>query len=132
MTLEPDMLQALASMLRVAHHIPGRVRIKLAGDPMALPAVNALQQAGRQAGLSLQRAQALADGRQLDAMARRLPGVRSLQVNLFARSCTVAYDAAVIAPAAWDDLLAGRRSAATGVLEGVLALALQYVLDAQP
>jgi len=80
-----------AVWLRVAHHIPGRIRLKLAGDTGGL-------------------AEILAEVKRFVATASTAPGIRSVSLNLLARSCLVEYDPAQIAPAAWTDLIAGTRS----------------------
>ena len=51
---------------------------------------------------------------------RTTPGVRSVQVNLLALSCTVHYDPEVIPEHAWGDFLAGAASEAAAVLERIL------------
>ena len=79
-----------AAMLRIVHHIPGRVRLKLLGGPAL---------AGK-----------LADAQRLLRAARAVPGIRAVDVNGPARSCVVEYDAKRIPPAAWQDLLSGAQS----------------------
>lgn len=87
---EEELLVALQAC-RVAHHIPGRLRVKLGVNvPGGLP--------GRDEATAL-----------LDRL-RRVDGVNAVSVNVLARSCTVEYQAAVLPPADWDDLLTGRRS----------------------
>lgn len=89
-------LDAALRACRVAHHIPGRLRVKLGGDTGRLP--------GKAEALAL-----------LDRL-RSLEGVAAVQVNALARSCTVEYAPGVILPEAWDDLLSGRDTAAAGAL----------------
>ena len=82
----------LAAALRIAHHIPGRVRLK----------------------------RDVANGRDLEAMAGHakalhraligLPGIRSVSLNALALSCTIEYDPARIPPSAWPDFLKGEPS----------------------
>ena len=81
---------------RIAHHVPGRFRVKLAGDLEGRP--------GEAEAVAL-----------LDRL-RALPGVGALTLNTLARSCTVAYARAVIPPPAWDDLLSGRDTGAAAAL----------------
>lgn len=84
--MTPDTLLAeLRTRVQPAHHLPGRLRLRFAG--------------GLPAGLSPD---------QLRNGLASLPGVRDLQINLLARSCTVTYDTLIIPPAAWDDLFAGQ------------------------
>lgn len=94
-----------AAYLRIAHHIAGRVRLKLADGALDAPQVRAL------------------DHKRLKAAFAGMPGVRDMQVNLLARSCTVAYDNTSIPDTAWPDLLAGRRTPAAATLLDLLATA---------
>ncbi len=99
-------VRELAPTVAVAHHIAGRIRLKLDG------------------GLPV-----FADGRQptlaeVQAALAAMNGVRSVRINLLARSCTVEYDAKVIPPTAWSDLLNGTESPAADALVG--ALRTQY------
>lgn len=87
--------------LHIAHHIKGRIRLKL--DP-SLPTPT-LPSAGLQA---------------LQAMGDRIAGVRSVSINLLARSCTVTYDPLLIPHEAWGDLMAGRDSSSAIALERIL------------
>lgn len=97
-----QVVERLAPCLRIAHQIRGRVRLKL--DTDALPA------APLPPGIA---------GR-LDGLLAGIRGIRSVQLNLIARSCVVEYDTAVIPDAAWPDLLAGRATAAADALAQVL------------
>ena len=58
----------------------------------------------------------LAQARNYRDLLDSIPGIRSVRVNLLARSCTVEYDRAVIPFQAWPDFLAGVRSDEAGVL----------------
>lgn len=95
-------VRELAPTVTVAHHIAGRIRLKLT------------------AGLP-----AFADGRQpslaeVQAALEAMNGIRSVRINLLARSCTVEYDAERIPPTAWNDLLNGTESPAADALVGAL------------
>jgi len=90
---DPWDLARYAGWLRVAHHIPGRIRLKLATEG--------------ETGLR----DALAEVKRFVGAASTAPGIRAVSLNLLARSCLVEYDPAQIAPAAWTDLIAGNRSA---------------------
>jgi len=79
-----------AAWLRIAHHIPGRIRLKLAGE----------------GGMG----DVVAEVKRFVSTASSAPGIRSVSLNLLARSCLVEYDPAEIAPTAWTDLIAGTRS----------------------
>lgn len=102
---EHHTIRHVAALLRIAHHIPGRVRLKLAGDA--------------QSGL----AQALDEARRFVRSVAATAGIRSVDLNPLARSCVVEYDPEVIPPAAWQDLVNGVRSAAAETLLRSLAAA---------
>lgn len=87
----------IAARLRIAHHIPGRVRLKLDGNAVGLAGVGA------------------AIGGFIEA-ARTVPGIRAVTLNPFAQSCLVEYDSDVICPSAWQDLIDGTRSDLAEVL----------------
>lgn len=95
-------LLRFATLLHIAHHIPGRIRLKLSPE-------------GERRLL-----QALDEARQFGAVMKGVPGIRAIRINAPARSCVVDYDPALIPPAAWHDLVAGVSSAAAEGL--VLAL----------
>lgn len=93
---EDELLAALKSC-RIAHHIPGRLRVKLGTHASrALP--------GKAEAMWL-----------LDRL-RRLDGVKAVSLNALARSCTVEYLPSLISPAAWEDLLAGNESQSASAL----------------
>jgi hypothetical protein len=91
-----------APYLRIAHQIPGRVRLKLDAAALDVPAL-------REVG-----------GERLKAALGSIRGVHDISLNLLARSCVVAYDNGTIPDAAWPDLLAGRQTAAAATLVGIL------------
>lgn len=82
-------LSGFAALLSIAHHIPGRVRLKLSGAPPA------------GGGMDVQA---------VIATLSAIDGVLTVSVNPLARSCTIEYDAKRIAARAWSDLLAGTPS----------------------
>ena len=84
-----DGWRAMAAALAIAHHIPGRIRLKLAGTA-AVPA-----------GV-------VARVRQFCRVAPEVPGIRSAKLNPLAGSCVVEYDPAAIPPAAWEELSRGQ------------------------
>lgn len=94
-----------ARYLRVAHHIPGRIRLKLDVDP----------------DLDQARLEAVADARRFGRVLDDVPGIRSVKINLLARSCTLEYDRHVIPAAAWPDFLEGVRSPAAETLLRIVA-----------
>lgn len=83
-----DDLWRFAGLARIAHHIPGRVRLKLEGTTE----------------------DGATDVRRFIDAATRAVGIRSVNVNPLARSCVVEYDPALIAPDAWQDMVDGTRS----------------------
>lgn len=92
----------LGPNVAIAHHIAGRIRLKLKSGASSLggaarPPVDDIR-----------------------AAIESLPGVHQVRINLLARSCTVEYDARVIPPTAWSDLLNGTESPAADALVGAL------------
>ena len=81
-------LQKLCQLLQVAHHIPGRIRVRLS--------LASLQGAG---ALSLDELQDFL------AALEQVEGIQAVKPNLAALSCTIEYDAAVIASSEWSGLL---------------------------
>ncbi len=88
-----ERLSGLIPRVRIAHQIPGRIRLKLTG-PVSEHSV------GHFKAYFLRFSDALDD----------IPGIRSVRINVLARSCTVEYDPGSIPDGAWSDLLAGARS----------------------
>lgn len=95
-----ERLQAYTPMIQIAHHIPGRIRLKLNGTDTGMKQV------------------AVYAKRFGDAW-RDIPGIRSAKLNLVARSCTVEYDRNLIPFSAWPDLLGGVRSSEALELLGI-------------
>lgn len=89
--------------VRIAHDIPGRIRFKL------------LDVALTDEGRAL-----LAQARQFEHALDGIPGVKSIQVNLLARSCTIEYDKSTIPQVVWQDLLNGKNSPSAESLLRVL------------
>ena len=105
-TLDPTgILLRAGDVLAAAHHVPGRIRLKLVDEAAAAAVLS---------GARFPSPQRL----------RAIPGVRDVRLNLLARSCVVDYDPAVVPPAAWTDLLAGSRTAASLPLLEALAAAM--------
>ena len=88
--------------LQIAHHIPGRIRLRLAPSLADAPAP------------------VIADAKRLVAALDEVPGIRAVRLNLVARSCTVEYDPRHIAPVAWDHLANGVDSPEAATLLAVL------------
>lgn len=98
-----DLFRRFAANIHIAHHLPGRIRLKL--SPVELD--------------DDERA-ALAEARAFREALDNIPGVTSIRLNLLARSCTVDYDRDIIPPAAWSDLLGNIDSPAARVLLDIL------------
>jgi len=87
----PSQLFEWTSRLSIAHHIPGRIRLKL-----------------RIEGLDLS---GLGDGiRAFTNALTACPGIGQVQVNLLARSCTITYDTQNLTPSTWTDLINGQKT----------------------
>lgn len=96
-------LLRVAGSLQIAHHIPGRVRFKL------------------DVPVSQLRASVIDDAKQLKQAIQNIPGVRAVNLNAMARSCTVEYDHAYISPVAWEHVAAGTASPQADALFKLLA-----------
>lgn len=90
--MNEDILGRLAASLTIAHHIPGRIRFKLAMD---------LASVDRDAVAGVKRFVEVLNG---------TVGIRSVKLNPLARSCAVEYDPKMISPTAWQDVLHGAGS----------------------
>ncbi|MFV5214008.1 cation transporter [Azonexus caeni] len=97
-----EAVRIAAPYLRIAHQIPGRIRFKIDAAILDEPAVRAFGEEGLGDALGAIR------------------GVREIRLNKLARSCTVAYDNAVIPDRAWHDLLAGANTPAAQALLGII------------
>ena len=98
------LLAHFAPHLKIAHQLPGRVRLKLGMKVLG--------------GIKFSALESSADA--FAAVLKQIRGVRAINWNLMARSCTVEYDPAVIPDDAWPDLLAGADSAAAQALHAIL------------
>lgn len=107
-----DLLERLDGV-HIAHHIRGRIRLKLGTGPAAVEFPRD----------RIRRFQAVLD---------RIPGVHGVRVNLLARSCIVDYNPAVIPFEAWDEFLSGIGSPAAGVLERILRDTYRELMNAEP
>ncbi|ENO78479.1 HMA2 domain-containing protein [Thauera mechernichensis] len=106
-------LRAFLREVRIAHHIRGRIRLKVEAAAVSID-------------FPRERAQVF------QSLLDHIPGVRSVQVNLLARSCTVQYDPALIPERAWSDLLDGRVSDAAAILERILRDTYVEIGNAKP
>lgn len=87
-TASQSSLLRFAEALSIAHHIPGRIRLKLSGS--ALADLSAMAQ----------------DAKRFVAALSGVDGIRSVSLNPLAKSCTIEYDSKVIEDSAWRDLAA--------------------------
>ncbi|KAA5613783.1 cation transporter [Rhodovastum atsumiense] len=104
MSLPAEDLAALLAARRyitIAHHIPGRIRLRF--DPLPL---------SRAMGGRTER---------LRPLLGRIRGIAGIDLNLPARSLVVAYDPAVLAPATWERLLTLAAGEAAGLLDRLQA-----------
>lgn len=82
-------LLGFVRQLQIAHHVPGRIRLKLSG-PISAEMMAVADEAKR-------------FGKALKA----IDAIRSISLNPLARSCVVEYDARAIPPSAWGHLISG-------------------------
>ncbi|MDR1890081.1 MAG: hypothetical protein LBQ81_12010 [Zoogloeaceae bacterium] len=83
----PEGFDALLAEVRIAHQIPGRVRLKLAGVPASVRTRLSPEILARFfAGLA------------------EIPGIRQVKLNALAQSCTLEYDPHTLADHAWREL----------------------------
>ncbi len=90
-----EQLRNITRHLTIAHHIPGRIRLKLLRGAFSNREMDALGQVGS-----------------LHNMIAIMPGIQALRVNLAAMSCVVEYDTSEIPCALWESLLSGEESEA--------------------
>lgn len=108
-----DYFRRFASKVSIAHHIPGRIRLKL----------GAIE-------LDAQGRQLLEQARQFQNALDDIRGVNDIRLNVLARSCTIEYDPKIIPAQAWPDLLAGVESPAADALLGIIGQKYEEVLRA--
>lgn len=86
---------ALRPYLSIAHHVPGRIRLRFAGAVVTQ--------------LGADRLTAFAE------RAKASAAVRSFRVNAVGRSLTIEYDPAVLPPTLWTCFLSDDHQGATGI-----------------
>lgn len=91
-----DLLLKARPHIRVASHVPGRIRLKFAFS--ILSDVPELAERGKE-------------------VVSAIGGIRNVESNLFARSLTVSYDPEVLPPDWWDSLYGRDDAAAREVVE---------------
>ncbi|MCW2318061.1 hypothetical protein M2322_003628 [Rhodoblastus acidophilus] len=92
-------LLGFVRQLNIAHHIPGRIRLKMSGS---LPA------------------ELLGEAKRFGKALSAVEGIRSIGLNVLARSCTIEYDAREIPPSAWIGFLSGEITPESQRLERLL------------
>ena len=104
-----DFASELANAIRIAHHVPGRIRLKLINTlPLQKPEAPDMNTiTGKLPGI-------------LKSI-EEIPGVCAVRPNLLARSCVIEYDARLIPDRAWINLLSGENSPESEALLNVLA-----------
>lgn len=88
--IPPDfapILARLSGMLTIAHHVPGRIRVKLKPGAAA--------------------AETLAEAARFERALAAHPAIRSVALNPLARSCVIDYDSTILPPSFWIDLIDG-------------------------
>jgi hypothetical protein len=100
-------LQQFSSRVEIAHHVPGRIRLRLL--PGGLPSLDAPAES------------LAARARTLKDALTDTPGIRSIRVNALARSCTIEYDHRAIPFQAWPDFLGNVPSEAAAVLRRIVS-----------
>jgi hypothetical protein len=98
-------LLRFARALVIAHHIPGRVRLKLDG-----PISGELKSLAE-------------DAKRFSAALSTTAGIRTISLNPLAKSCTIEYDPAIIPPSAWAGFLSGATVPGTEILRQTLVSA---------
>jgi hypothetical protein len=107
-----EKLVAFLGQVKIAHHIRGRIRLKLLSYPQGLSPSELHPQ-------------------HFQSIVERIPGVRSVRINILAGSCLVDYDPAMIPDQAWKDFIAGENSAAAVILEQILRATHQEIIHAK-
>ncbi len=100
-----EKLHYFSSCVEIAHHIPGRIRLRLILDNLSLSdeSVQAL----------IMRFQNFKE------VLNNIPGVHSIRINAIARSCTIEYDHKIIPFQAWVDFFNDIDSEAGSVLNKI-------------
>ena len=98
-----DTLLTLRHSLRIVHHVPGRLRVRLSGEALK-----------RTHKLSLSEFRRLIEG---------IKGVQHLRLSPATLSAVIGYDADLLAPSMWDDLIDGPEHAARQTFEALITAA---------
>ena len=108
-----EQLCGYLNQVQIAHHLRGRIRLRMTSYPKELqpPDSQTIEQ--------------------LQTLIKQAPGVRSVRINLLARSCLIEYDPKVIPDQAWKDFIAGISSTTALMLENILRDTYQEIIHAQ-
>lgn len=90
-----EKLRSITRHLAIAHHIPGRIRLKLQAKGLEHPELDLVHRA-----------------RDFQRMVESMPGILAIRPNLLALSCVVEYDPRVITTTLWEELIGGGDSPA--------------------
>ena len=99
--ISPDAIVGLRKLLRIVHHVPGRLRVRFVGGGVPASHVGSLQ-----------------DFRQF---VENLPGVERLRISPATVSAVVEYDQRVLPPSEWDNLIGGPEQAARQAFKALTA-----------
>lgn len=107
-----DELLNYLDKVNIAHHIRGRVRLRLTSYPKELSSPESY----------LSSFQSILD---------KTPGIKSVRMNLLARSCLVEYDPNLIPDQAWKDFIAHINSSDAQILEQTMRNIYQEITHAK-
>ena len=109
-----ELLLAMRRHLHVAHHIPGRLRLRADAGLLEL--------ANQWRGPHMS----------LDEAIRRIEGIRDVRVNAAAATAVIEYEPESLPPEAWQQLLDGNDAEALDILEARLSVLDQGYSAADP
>lgn len=98
--LDIDRLLVWRRYLSIVHHVPGRIRLQLRNGTHA--AVRGL------------------DVSSIEAAMQQVPGIHRLRLNPSAACAVLEYDARLIAPSVWQELLEGSAARVEALLTDLL------------
>ena len=101
---------AVRRHLRIAHHIPGRIRLR--------------------AGPAIVKDLGAVDSKAIDRILRALDGIKDVRINPGAGSVVVEYRPETIKPDWWETLILGREAAAVGLMHRLLENELASTVSA--
>lgn len=97
---ELDRFLALRNSMKIAHHIPGRIRLKI--------------------GLSVLKELGPISNSEIDSFLNSIDGIKDVRINKAAGSVVIAYAADKVEPSQWDVLINGDSAQAVPLLKGML------------